>query len=222
MSLLYPDRCLYCGKIITDHKISICKDCIIQLPIIKGERCARCGAAITDCKCKRFKLYIDRNISLLRYEGVGKTIIKRMKFNSLPQLTEFMGSELAILIKNHYNLDNIDAITYVPMHFIKRIKRGYNQAELLAQRVGEILDIPVVPTLKRKFSIDSQKDRKLKERFQKMRNAISCHKKFNYKNILIIDDVYTTGATINACALCLKQNGAQTVYSATFALTCKK
>ena len=222
MSILYPDRCLYCGEIITEQKVAICKNCLVQLPVIKGERCKRCGAAITDCKCRDEKMFYDKNVSLMRYDGVAKSIIKRMKFNGLPQLATFMGGELSLLIKNQFDITEIDAITFVPMHFIKRIKRGYNQAELLAQKIGDDLNIPVVSLLRRKYSFWEQKDLNRKQRFNKMKDAMSAKPMITYKTVLLIDDVSTTGATLNACALALKQSGVNTVYTATFALTCKK
>lgn len=222
MSLLYPDKCHYCSKLIVNSKTGICDECASNLPIIKGDICERCGAELCDCNCKKGDFAFNSNISLMRFEGPAKSLVSRMKFGKIPQLTVFMGNEMSSLIKRKYQLCNFDAITYVPMNKLKQISRGFNQAELLALIIGEALNIPVVKTLNKKFSFSSQKARSRKDRFKKIKGAFIPISTFDYKNVLVIDDIITTGATLSECAYVLKKSGVQSVYCATFALTCKK
>ena len=222
MSLLFPDRCYFCGEILSDSKISICDKCIKELPVIKGETCKKCGREKGGCYCESDKFYFTRNVSLMRYEGPAINIIKRMKFNQYPQLTVYMGDEISKLVKNKYETVDFDFITYVPMHPYYEFRRKFNQARLLAERVGRYLDLEVKSTLSKSFSLKTQKHLGRTERFKMARGKYHANDSFKGKTILLIDDVMTVGATLNECARVLIKAGAKQVYTATFAITCKK
>ena len=222
MSLLFPDRCYFCGKLIADPKVKICDECVKILPIIKGDTCQKCGREVGGCYCESDKFSFTRNISLLRYEGPVVDLIKRMKFSQYPQLTVFMGDELAKLVKNKYESVNFDFVTYVPMHPYYEFRRKFNQAELLAERVADYMKLDVVKTLKKSFSFKTQKQLDRKERIQKAKGMYKAIDSFEGKTILLVDDVMTVGATLNECAKVLLKAGADSVYTVTFAITCKK
>ncbi len=222
MSLLFPDRCMYCGEIIIDSKVPICDECIKNMPVFKEKCCNICGRETAQCFCKIGDFAFDRNISVMRYDGVAKTIIRRMKFGKKPQLISFLANEMALKIKKEYKDKAFDFVTFVPMHPIKQMRRGFNQSYELAKIIAYKLDIPLYPTLKKKFKFKSQKNLKRKDRFKNIRGTFKSINKYTGKNILIIDDIMTTGATLSECALTLKRSGALHVFTATFAITYKK
>jgi len=222
ISLLFPEKCVYCGEILLKTPIPICKNCAKKLPVIKGARCKYCGREQSECFCKIGDYAFAQNISVLKYDSVASAIVKRMKFGKKPPLAEFIGSEVAKLVKEHYSDKNFDFITFVPMNKYKLFKRGFNQAEIIANKVGKDIGVPVISTLNRKFSFKDQKYKNKKERIKSIRGQFSAVSDYKNKTILLIDDVFTTGSTLNECSLMLKRAGALQVYTATFAITCKK
>ncbi len=222
LSLLFPEKCVYCGEIIHKAIVPICKKCSLNMPVIKGTRCKYCGREQTECFCKLGDYAFVKNISVLKYDGVSSTLVKRMKFGKKPPLAEFMGKEIAQSVKLYYSDISFDFITFVPMNKYKEIKRRFNQAEVIANTVGNIVGLPVINTLKRKFSFKDQKHKNRKERFKNIKGQFGALSTYKYKTILLIDDVFTTGATLSECALMLKRAGALQVYTATFAITYKK
>ncbi len=222
LSLLFPERCIYCGDILPKSPVPICKNCARSLPVIKGEVCKYCGRERTACFCKLGDYAFVRNISVLKYDGPGAAIVKRMKFGKKPQLTRFMGDEIARTLNFYFDDIDFDFITYVPMNRFKLIKRGFNQSQLLAKQVGRRLGIPVKNTLYKKFSFKDQKYKTAKERIKGIKGQFKAITDCENKKILLIDDVFTTGTTLSECSLMLKRAGALHVYTATFAITYKK
>lgn len=221
-SLLFPEKCVYCGDVILKTSVPICKQCAKKIPVIKGTRCKYCGREQTECFCKIGDYAFVQNVSVLKYDSVAAVIIKRLKFGKKPQLAEFIAREIAQVVKLEYNDVNFDFITFVPMNRYKMFKRGFNQAKVIADNIGCILGIPVVNTLKRKFSFKDQKSKNKKERQKNIKGQFSSLSGYEKSTILLIDDVFTTGSTLNECSRVLKSCGALHVYTATFAITYKK
>lgn len=222
ISLVYPDRCYYCGEYMYGNKILICKNCLRTLPLIKGNKCNVCGREEFCCYCKAGDFAFERNISFMRYDGPCKDIISRYKFGKIPQLSEFMGDELSKLIKTEYDGIHFDYVTYVPMHPINKLRRQFNQSELLAGVVAKYLGVPLVNSLKKRFSFKQQKQLGKDERIKQIRDKFKSRLKFNNSTILLIDDVFTTGATLNECSRVLINSGVDKVYTASFAISYKK
>ncbi len=222
LSLLFPEKCIYCGEIMLKSPVPICENCAKNIPVIKGERCKYCSKEQSECFCKLGDYAFIRNVSVLKYEGVGTTIIKRFKFGKKIQLAGFIGKEIATCVKKDYSDINFDFITYVPMNRFKQFTRGFNQSELIAKEIGKILSLPVKNTLSKKFSFKEQKSKSRKDRIKSVRGQFKALSTYDNKTILLIDDVFTTGATLSECSLMLKRSNALQVYTATFAITYKK
>ncbi len=170
-----------------------------------------------NCK-NRAVTYFKFNRSVFVYNNVAKNLITRAKFRGEKYLVAFLFDEL---YKLYINLNlSIDLITYVPSKTNK--DRFYNIPELLAKKLSDKTAIPLIKTLEC-IKTDEQKNKDFTSRQINVKNAfkfINCDVK--YKNILLIDDIYTTGATINECSKLLKTHGAQTIYALTLAHTLKK
>ena len=103
LSLLFPEKCIFCGEVIQKSPFPVCEKCSINTPVIKGERCKYCGGEYNACLCKLGDYAFTRNISVYKYEGAASTIIKRFKFGKKIQLADFIAREMAITIKREYS-----------------------------------------------------------------------------------------------------------------------
>lgn len=221
MSLVYPERCYYCGKPTTEDKL-VCFECIDKIPVISGETCERCGREYQYCTCKIGDFAFDRNVSVYLYDGAVKHLMKRLKFYKRPQTALHLGKELGGFVKRVYASVTFDYVTYVPMYHFGEIQRGYNQSELMAQSVSECINVPIRELLFKRVGMHSQKSLKAAERRHNVRDRFYTKCDLSNKTVLIVDDIMTTGSTLSECAFALKQAGAKAVYTATYANTCKK
>ncbi len=214
---MYPEhiKCLGCGKDISKLNIyDVCDKCKKDLEFNNGRRCARCGKNVFGqsnyCfNCKNTLRHFDKATAPFLYTGLVKTLIRRFKYKNAPYLARTFARWLAQeYIKSDFD---VDVVVYVPMHKDKLSKRGYNQAELLAFEFCKIVGLPLAKNfLIKNFDTDTQTHKSRDER-EHLENIYSLTHKdyFRGKKILLIDDVITTGSTMDACAEAL---GASKVY----------
>lgn len=219
--LLFPNRCPFCGKVI-NWRIDYCQSCFDELDYIGDELCRRCAKPKEECLCGRDNesLY-SFCYPAFYYKSSAKggvVYLKNTKNKIFPGIA--MGKVAADMQK-----DNIkaDCIVPVPMARLKLRKRGFNQAEVLADALSEKLDIPVYNDLIFKSeSVVAQ--HKLTANMRKVNadNLYSFGKGENIitdKTVIIVDDVMTTGSTINSCARILLELGAASVIAVAAAKT---
>ena len=195
----------------------LCKECLGSLKET-DMKCPVCCGLVQDggCSiCGNRMFYPERNISLFSYNNTAKSVIYALKFGGVKNIHRIFIPYICRVIKD-LNV-RFDLITFVPMNRKKLIKRGYNQSKLLAGGVAEKTGIRFCEILKEKKNTVSQRDLNYSGRFI---NVIDRYKTVNKnifykKNILLIDDVFTTGATINECSRILISSGAAKVYSVT-------
>jgi competence protein ComFC len=162
------------------------------------------------------------NRSPVAYAGKAKEWVSLLKYRGKESLAKPMGLWMAEMVLTHFAGTGISVITYVPLHTDKRVERGFNQSELLARVIGRRLGLPVLTLLRREKDHASQSRRNREERLLALKGAFQiaeegCEKCIRDRTILIVDDVYTTGATLRECAKPLLASGASRVYSVTFA-----
>jgi ComF family protein len=218
LDLLFPQRCLGCGE----EGELLCKACLKTLPRIFPPLCPRCGRPQTSeilCPaCASWQASIDCIRSPLKFDGLVRTAIHQFKYKNLRSLDE----PLALLLKDyfyHYPLP-VEVVVPVPLHPQRMRERGYNQSELLARKFAALFHFPLNATaLRRTGYIKPQvKTESLGERRQNVQGCFSCKSaELAGKQVLLIDDVATSGATLDACALALKSGGANQVYALTAA-----
>lgn len=216
---LFPQRCIFCGRIVTDGKL-ICKLCTAEHLVIAGEICKFCGLEKSRCSCGQKKHYYERKIACVYYDGGVKCGIARFKFYRHTMLATDYGQIMAHNIQSKFSDIVLDYIVPVPMHPWNRWKRGYNCTELLAEEISRNIGIPVLADgLYKKRRNKIQKRLKYAQRTANVLDAFSSKQseKLQGKTILLIDDICTSGATLNECAKILKLYGAKKVYAATFA-----
>lgn len=196
------DICLFCKENISGPHNYICSFCMELIEIRNKE-------------VNLDTPYIDEIYYSCFYNRFIRDSIHGFKFEREPYLYKAFG-EILLLTIEELRLDKkIDAIAFVPIHKKKEALRGYNQSELLATFVANNLDIPLLKNhlLKTKFTIDQNKLDKV-ERRNNLKNSFKAIniKDFKDKEILLIDDIITTGSTMEECAKILKESGAKSIY----------
>ena len=172
--------------------------------------------------CSDRKFYPTKNITLFSYEKVSKALIHALKFNGIKHIYKifipYIVKEIENIMEEIENFnENIDIITSVPMSRKKMIRRGYNQSKLIAKEAGKLTGIEFCEILEENSGARPQRSLNYDERFINVidRYKTNNNTKFKNKVVLIIDDVFTTGATINECSRKLIMSGAAKVFSIT-------
>lgn len=219
LSLLFPAKCACCQKIILPSE-EICPSCKEKLEFIEEKRCLRCGMGKSFCEC-RFKIFRFDGIAAPFYNtGAVQKGIYNAKFRGHVSAHTFFINQMCLVANKYFSDVSFDAVTFVPPSKKRILQHGYNQSEILAKGVARHLKVPVFNLLKRESKSKTQHEiRKSKERFENVRGIYSTRESKALKNVLLIDDIKTTGATLNECARCLKLSGVQNVYCLTAAVT---
>ena len=193
--------------------------------IIEEPRCKKCGNPIRQKEaefcydCEREDLCYEQGRSLWLHKMPVSSSIYAFKYKNRRVYGEVYGREMAKTFRKIIRLWEIDVIVPVPLHRKKQKKRGYNQAEILAKEIGFRVGIPVDTTLvKRKKNTVPQKEFTRKERKKNLKNAFEVTGKVEGKRVLIIDDIYTTGSTIDSISILLKKAGAEKTYFLTISI----
>ena len=218
LDLLFPRRCVGCGK----EGAFICTACQISLPRLTPPLCPRCGrpqlSGILCPACIGWRAEIDGIRSPFRFEGAIRQAIYHLKYRNLRAITPtVVGFILDYLVANPLP-GNV--IVPVPLHSKRLRERGYNQSSLIARELGKLVNLPVLENcLDRKRNTSPQtRTIKVEDRWSNVAGAFTNRdSKLQDKQIILIDDVATSGATLDACAGVLKEAGASSVWGLTLA-----
>ncbi|MBP5184326.1 MAG: ComF family protein [Lachnospiraceae bacterium] len=223
--LLFPVTCPVCGDVVVPKGRRICSDCKKMLPYLKGPACLKCGKPVafpTDEYCDAClgrERSFDRSASVFEYNTLMQRMIGDYKFRNRKDFALFFSDELETGFKNHFTGEGIQALVPVPIHASRKRFRGYNQSAILCGELSKRLDIPVYGCLVRHKKTVPQKTLDAAERRKNLQDAMSFVEPedflsagFKPKKVLIVDDIYTTGATAEACAEILKENGIEKVF----------
>lgn len=214
--IFFPNRCMSCGQVI-EVFLNICEDCTVKLPFINSDNCLVCGQN----KCGCDNMFFDRIYTPFYYEmGIKKAIIE-LKFKDNIHIANKLGYYMIEYIKPYQILEIIDFLVPVPMYKSDLKRRGYNQSLELARAIQKLTQIPLIDNLLYKVKkTKSQHKINSQDRYINLMNAFSIENSDIIKDkiILLIDDVFTTGSTVNNCSRILNDNGVKGVY----VLTCCK
>lgn len=220
LNLLYPPKCASCGA-SAGH---FCEDCQAKLVRIGPPFCQKCGcplnkSAAACSRCDHNPLpYLDSVRSVALFEGTPlRPAIHNFKYHN----QRILGQDFAPLLAKCYRDNQLETevIVPVPLHSSRYKERGYNQSELLANGLAALINQPVdKKTLIRRRATKTQVSLSAAERHKNVAEAFACiSNALSHKSVLLIDDVCTTGATLNACAQALKRAKARSVYGLTLA-----
>lgn len=220
LALFFPNQCLACQKHLHSADF-ICDDCRDQLEFFNQTICVVCQESPAPdgiCSKCRSALPFDGMVAAFKFNPTIQRLIHNFKYNEFKKIGGFLGGFLASMISKKLFLSDIDYIIPVPLHSVKRRERGFNQAEIIADEIARLLNIPVEEkaVVRRKYT-KTQTELSREERSENVRNAFALKDKkiLANKSVLLIDDVFTTGATLKSVADTLKANKVDKVYTAT-------
>lgn len=220
LNTIYPPVCALCGDLLGKNERYICAVCEVSLPHVTEPACFKCGKEISDnetelCEdCSRYTRSFVRGFPAMNYDEVFQESIAAFKYHGKRDYGKYFAYEIARSRGKDIAGVNPDVLVPVPLHKKKLRKRGYNQAEIIAGELGRRLDIPVddkiliraVNTLPQKRLNGIERENNLKNAFQ------SEEKRVKYNKIMLVDDIYTTGTTVEACTKILHDIGVKDIY----------
>ena len=229
INLIFPQLCIVCGKRLADEdKPYICSKCWSRNKLIQPPYCPRCGQPLLRevsgdpvCnECRRIKYHFRWARAAGIYEGVLKEAIHLLKYRGVRTLVDPLGDLMIEHLRSNGNLPEFDLILPVPLHRAKLRQREFNQAAGLARRISKYFEIPVsTDNLQQIRSTKSQTKLTKAQRIANVKGTFRVKRadELNKKSVLLIDDVFTTGATVDECSKVLLAAGAKEVFVMTLA-----
>lgn len=223
LSFIYPEVCQLCEAQRANSRSGfVCTECWGQVRFIVPPFCERCGLPFEgeidgqfECtNCREMDLHFAAARSAVAARGPVLEAIHRYKYDGHLWFEEFLIELLLARAREWFASEKCDAIVPVPLYPVKERERGFNQAERLARRLGAAVKVSVEGKfLKRTLPTPSQTRLSRSQRAQNMRNAFRLRRERDLKgkHFVLLDDVFTTGATTSACARLLKRAGAERV-----------
>lgn len=225
-SLSKEHSCILCDREMLDgNKFQICEKCFNNMQKIKEPVCSKCGEALENGNlnclfCGSFNYAFNSNRSIFYYDDNSSKIIKGLKYNQRKYYAKFIAR---MMTEDMSIFEKIDVITFVPISSKRKKERGFNQAEEIAKEISKIVGIETIELLEKVKDNKTQAGLSQKERLENLKGTFAIkaglEDKIKGKNILIIDDVFTTGATLNECSIVLKTAKPKRVRTLTFAKT---
>lgn len=206
LDLLFPPKCPFCQRVMKNE--GICSACLKSLPYTIG-----------DAQVQKLP-FISKCITPLYYKDSVREAVLRYKFRGSQSYKKYFSDLICECLENNLDCGDIHVISYVPLSRKRQRKRGYNQSQLIAEQLSAKLHIPVKPLLKKirnnppqsKTANASRRAANVQGVYELLQNA-----DVKGKNILLTDDVVTTGSTVSECARVLKKAGAHKVYAVAIA-----
>lgn len=210
INLVYPPYCILCDSWLGNESSIICHACWERLK----HQCLPFNLSPADYQSFSRRLFFDKAIACWDFNPELQQIIHSFKYQGMRSLSEYLGSVMAQAVVQDEQYRIADLIIPVPLYSARKRERGYNQSFLLGKKVSELTGIRLEPKLLRRV-----KDTKTQTKLNIHQRTVNVSQAFRVKNpeiisgksIILIDDVITTGATLNACAQELKAEGAKKV-----------
>ncbi len=221
LEAVFPDKCVICHDILKKRGTgALCSACRRQLHPIAEPRCKRCSKSLEiseeelcgDCRGKDF--YVKKGMALYSYDRMMQTAIANFKYGGELSCGAYFAGELVKRYGAWVKDLSPEVILPVPVHKKKLRFRGFNQAEYMAAQIGMELGIPVTGDyLIRTENTRPQKGLGVRARIENLQRSFAVIQTGRpYRNVLLVDDIYTTGATLEACGKALKEAGTNRIY----------
>ena len=210
-------QCVLCGD-AGQIGLDMCSPCVADLPTL-GPCCPRCAIPLTDkspdyCgQCLLIPPPFLRTVAAWHYRAPIAQLISGFKYNSHYSYGHTLAKIMTTRLVSAYIKQPFpDLVTAIPLHWTRRLKRGFNQSEQLARHYAKVLDITTAPTVKRCKATAPQQSLDALQRQQNLRGAFSAIADVTGRRIALVDDVMTTGATASEVSRCLLEAGAMEVH----------
>lgn len=222
---LYPGRCPVCTEIVMPKGRLVCTECEPKVPYIAGARCYLCSKQLGDesleycydCleRMRKKELFFERCVAPLRYNADMRRTMERLKYSNKREYAKFFAECMVHAYGECIKAWKADILVPVPIHRLRMIKRGYNQAALIAEHLNKLLQLELREdvlvrtknTVVQNKLNDKDRRKNVTGAFKIQKNVVQC------KKVILVDDIYTTGSTINSCARILKEAGASQVFA---------
>lgn len=217
---LFPRRCPVCDRIVEPKGEMICSTCRKEIAFIEEPVCKVCGRQLSSeeqerCHhCERHHFRFEYAISLMNYNETAARSLAAVKYRHRREYLAYYAMETAERLGPKFLRMRLDALIPVPVHEERLRERGYNQAEVLAEEIGKRLGIPVyAAALGRRKNTKALKELNAGQRLKNLTAAFySGYIPPDVRNVCIVDDIFTTGATMEACTRLLLEAGVERVY----------
>ena len=200
LNIFYPNICLNCDSVLTQHENTLCSKCLLDLPLTNYLESNNDNVA----KIFYGRIKIEHATALLFYQkkGITQELIHKLKYKGYEQIGTFFGDWLGINLKENGSFNDVDLIISVPLHKKRLKSRGYNQVTKFGQRLAFHLDKPYIDNIL--IRTNANRTQTKKSRLERIKNVkelfyLTNNHFFEGKHILLIDDIITTGATIESC-----------------------
>lgn len=220
--LVYPSRCPGCDALLypEEQSIGFCRSCYATVRYIGDQVCVKCGKPLEDntreqCgDCSRRHHYFVQNRAVYLYQGAIKGAMYRFKYSNRRNYASIFAMDAWNQFGTWLNSLRVDGVVPVPMYAKKERVRGYNQAQVFAAQIAALMDVPLYDRLVvRVRATEPQKQLDDKKRKKNLENAFKIRQSgVKLRKILLIDDIYTTGSTMDEVARSLLAVGVQQVY----------
>lgn len=214
--IFFPHHCYFCNEVLYPHQ-RLCADCAEAAPYVLPPICELCGRGVDRCHCGKHRHTFERCVSPFYHRGVAQNGIYTLKHQGYDVTVDGFAAEMAEVVRREYGGIAFDFVTAVPMHKKDLLDRGFDQAEKLAKALATRLNLPYVVTLTKITVTAPQKELTAVERSGNLLGVFDVCAQVSGKTVLLVDDVITTGTTLNECAKMLKLFGADEVYAVTAA-----
>lgn len=226
LDLFFPPRCVVCDRPLTYRESGVCKTCAESLHKIRDPRCMKCGKELSEerdvfCKdCTDHAHRFESCRALFLYDDAMKKSIYRFKYDGRKEYAAYYAKALSEELGDWIRSVRPNALIPIPLHPNRLKKRGYNQAELIAGKLSALVNVPVkTDILIRRADTKRQKELNLSARENNLKKAFKTSENdVKLDTALLVDDIYTTGATMDAAAACLKGAGVSRVYALTLSI----
>ncbi|MGN0342923.1 MAG: double zinc ribbon domain-containing protein [Roseburia sp.] len=219
LDILFPRRCPLCDQVIPMDRL-ICEPCSGKLPYLREPLCKKCGKSLSDdrteyCRdCSRKAHSFRAGRAVFSYEGRMRESLYRFKYANRREYGAFYGEQAAILYGSWIKRCGVEAVIPVPLHRKRRQKRGYNQAEIFARELADRVGLPVRTDLvSRVVNTRPQKELDVEQRRKNLKKAFTINRSIvQLRKVLLVDDIYTTGSTVDAVTQVLRDAGVEEIY----------
>ena len=220
INLLFPPRCPVCGDIVEPSGDLICPSCVFKLSPVRQPTCRKCGKELFSERaeycfdCSRHERSFESGAALFNYNETAKKSMAAIKYRNKREFLDFYAEMMAYRFRHTIQNWKPDVLIPVPVHPSRRRKRGFNQAEELARRLSKLLRIPVESRLLvRTRKTAPQRELNPQQRLANLKQAFSVNPGRPIpQRVVLVDDIYTTGSTMEACSRALKAAGVQEIH----------
>jgi ComF family protein len=222
--LVYPASCPVCEIPLLLYEPYLCSSCTLKIKAANGPKCAKCARILPPygpsrhvcTTCTTGRPFYHRGFALVKYESPIKTIFHEIKFQNKPWLLKVFAAQLKEFAGSFPALTTYDMMIPVPLDSKKARERSFNQARIIAQMLKRSVSenkIEIRNLIKKKKKTLPQSQLRRRDRLKNLIGAFSIKNRaaIKGKHILVVDDIFTTGSTVNECARLLKENGAERV-----------